>query len=105
MEILQNAKGKCVIVDGLTGDIIINPSHTTLEKYERLKKRLTEQYQQLEKDRHLAAETLDGYPLSLYANVNTINDLDLVHHHGSHGVGLFRSEYLFMQDPALFFDE
>jgi phosphotransferase system enzyme I (PtsI) len=105
MEILQNAKGKCVIVDGLTGDIIINPSQITLEKYERLKKRLTEQYQQLEKDRHLAAETLDGYPLNLYANVNTINDIDLVHHHGSQGIGLFRSEYLFMQDPALFFDE
>ena len=105
MEILQNAKGKCVIVDGLTGDIIVNPSHITLEKYERLKNRLTEQYQQLEKDRHLAAETLDGYPLSLYANVNTSNDIDLVHHHGSQGIGLFRSEYLFMQDPALFFDE
>ena len=35
MEILQNAKGKCVIVDGLTGDIIVNPSNITLEKYER----------------------------------------------------------------------
>jgi phosphotransferase system enzyme I (PtsI) len=105
MEIFQNAKGKCVIVDGLTGDIIVNPSHITLEKYERLRNRLTKQYQQLEMDKHLAAETLDGYPLSLFANVNTINDIDLVHHHGSHGIGLFRSEYLFMQDPALFFDE
>ncbi len=105
MEILQNAKGKCVIVDGLTGDIIVNPSNITLEKYERLRNRLTKQYQQLEKDKHLAAETLDGYPLTLYANVNTINDIDLVHHHGSRGIGLFRSEYLFMQDPALFFDE
>ena len=105
MDILQNAKGKCVIVDGLTGDIIVNPSNLTIEKYERLRNRLTQQYLQLEKDKHLATETLDGYPLSLYANVNTINDIDLVHHHGSHGIGLFRSEYLFMQDPALFFDE
>lgn len=105
MEILQNAKGKCVIVDGLTGDIIVNPSHDTLEKYERLKNRLTKQYLQLEKDKHLLAETIDGYPLCLYANVNTINDIDLVHHHGAQGIGLFRSEYLFMQDPALFLDE
>jgi len=105
MEILQSAKGKRVIVDGLTGDIIVNPSNLTLEKYERLKNRLTQQYQQLENDRHLAAETLDGYPLSLYANVNTSNDIDLVHQHGSQGIGLFRSEYLFMQDPTLFFDE
>lgn len=105
MEILQNAKGKRVIVDGLTGDIIVNPSHGTLERYERLKHRLTKQYEQLEKDKHLASETLDGYSLSLFANVSTINDIDLVHHHGSQGVGLFRSEYLFMQDPALFYDE
>lgn len=105
MEVFQNAKGKCVIVDGLTGDIIVNPSHDTLEKYERLKSRLTKQYLQLEKDKHLLAETIDGYPLCLYANVNTINDIDLVHHHGAQGVGLFRSEYVFMQDPALFFDE
>ncbi|MBS0648207.1 MAG: phosphoenolpyruvate--protein phosphotransferase [Verrucomicrobia bacterium] len=105
MEVLQNAKGKCVIVDGLTGDIIVNPSHDTLEKYERLKNRLTTQYLQLEKDKHLLSETIDGYPLLLYANVNTVNDIDLVHHHGAQGIGLFRSEYLFMQDPALFFDE
>ncbi len=105
MEVLQSVKGKCVIVDGLTGDIILNPSNDTLEKYERLKNRLTKQYQQLERDRHLLAETLDGYPLCLYANVNTMNDLDLVHHHGAHGIGLFRSEFLFMQDPTLFHDE
>jgi phosphotransferase system enzyme I (PtsI) len=105
MEVLLNAKGKCVIVDGLTGDIIVNPSHDTLEKYERLKNRLTTQYLQLEKDKHLLSETIDGYPLLLYANINTVNDIDLVHHHGAQGIGLFRSEYLFMQDPALFFDE
>jgi phosphoenolpyruvate-protein phosphotransferase (PTS system enzyme I) len=105
MEVLQSAKGKCVIVDGLTGDIILNPTNDTLERYKRLKNRLTKQYQQLEKDRHLPSETLDGYPLYLFANVNTLNDIDLVHHHGAHGIGLFRSEYLFMQDPALFQDE
>jgi len=105
MEIIKNAKGKCVIVDGLTGDIIVNPSNLTLEKYERLRTRLTQQYQQLENDRHLCAETLDGYPLSLYANVNTASDIDSVHHHGAQGIGLFRSEFLFMQDPTLFFDE
>ncbi|MGH7889647.1 MAG: phosphoenolpyruvate-utilizing N-terminal domain-containing protein, partial [Thermodesulfobacteriota bacterium] len=89
MEILQNAKGKCVIVDGLTGDIIVNPSSDTLERYERLKSRLTKQYLQLEKDKLLPAETLDGYPVNLYANVNTINDIDLVHHHGAQGIALF----------------
>ncbi len=105
MEIFQNAKGKCVIVDGLTGDIIVNPSRDTLEKYERLKNRLTTHYHQLEKDKHLLSETSDGYPIYLYANVTSMSDIDFVHHQRAHGIGLFRSEYLFMQDGSLFYDE
>jgi phosphoenolpyruvate-protein phosphotransferase (PTS system enzyme I) len=105
LDVLHKAKGKCVIVDGLTGDIILNPTDDTVKKYEKLKNRLTQQYQQLEKDRDLLAETIDGYPICLYANVNTLSDIDLVLHHGAHGIGLFRSEYLFMQDPTLFQDE
>lgn len=105
MSVLENAKGKCVIVDGLAGEVIVNPSSKTLEKYEKMKNRLSKQFHQLEKDRDLVAETYDGYPISLLANVNTLNDIDFVHHHGAQGVGLFRSEYLFMQDASLFFDE
>ncbi len=105
MEILQKAKGKYAIVDGLTGDIIINPKPTTLEKYKKLKARLSKRYRQLEKDRDLPAETFDGYSINLYANLNTVNDIDLVYHYGGVGIGLFRSEYLFMEDSTLFFDE
>jgi len=105
IEILQRAKGKCVIVDGLTGEIIINPTENTLKKYGALKERLAKKYQTLEKDRGLPAETFDGYSVNLYANINTINDIDLVFYYGGIGVGLFRSENLFMQDPTLFFDE
>lgn len=105
IEALQNARGKCVIVDGLTGDIIVNPTTDTLQKYEKLKRRLTKQYQQLEKDRHLPAETIDGQRIDIFANINAINDVDLVHHHAASGIGLFRSEYLFLQDSNLFVNE
>ncbi len=105
MQVLESAKGKQVIVDGLTGDIFINPSRLTLEKYEKLKLRLMKQYHQLDKDRDLVAETFDGYPIYLFANVSTANDIDFIHQQGIQGVGLFRSEYLFMQDTSLFFDE
>lgn len=105
LDILQSAKGKCVIVDGLTGDIIVNPSDDTLEKYQNLKTRLMTQFQQLEKDRNLASETIDGYHVELNANINSLSDIDLVHHHGAQGIGLFRSEYLFMKNSTLFFDE
>ncbi len=105
MDVLEKSNGSCVIVDGRTGDIILNPSADTIEKYEKLKKRLMKQYQQLEKDKDLPAETLDGYHVELFANINNLGDLELAHHHCATGIGLFRSEYLFLKDPALFFDE
>ena len=105
MEVLEKAKGSCVIVDGLTGDIILNPSMDTIEKYEKLRKRLMKQYQQLEKEKDLPPETLDGYRVELFANINNVGDLELAHHHFAAGIGLFRSEYLFLKDPSLFFDE
>ena len=105
IETLERARGSCVIVDGQTGDIIINPSSNTLAKYKNLRDRLTLQYQQLEQDKDLPCETKDGYPIHLYANINGLNDLDLVHHHNAQGIGLFRSEYPVFQDKELLFDE
>ncbi len=107
VNILQQAEaeGKRIIVDGLTGDIIVNPSNDTLKKYEDLKNRLTAQYKQLENDRFLPCVMRDGYPIHLYGNINQPADVDLIRHHGGEGVGLFRSEYIFLQDKALFKDE
>ncbi len=105
MDVLEKAQGKCVIVDGLTGDIILNPSSDTIQKYEQLKKRLMKQYRQLEKDKDLTSETLDGYRVDLFANANNLGDLELARHHRTNGIGLFRSEYLFLKDSSLFFDE
>lgn len=105
MEVLEMAKGSQVIVDGLTGDIILNPSVETLARYQKMKNRLMKQYQQLEKDKGLPAETLDGYKVALLANVNNLADIELALHQEASGVGLFRSEYLFLKDPSLFFNE
>lgn len=105
MDVLEKVKGHYVIVDGQAGDIILNPSMGTIEKYIQLKNRLMKQYQQLEKEIDLPAETLDGYRIELFANVNHLSDLELALHHRAAGIGLFRSEYLFFQDSSLFFDE
>lgn len=105
LDLLHQAEGRPVIVDGLTGDIIINPTKKTLDKYQKLRNRLTAYYDDLEKDHSLPAETYDGLRIHLYANINTANDIDQLFHHGGEGVGLFRSEYLFMRDSSLLFDE
>lgn len=105
MDIFKTVKGKRVIVDGLHGDVIINPSQETLVKYEKLQNHLSREALRLELDKHLPSETLDGYSLRLYANVNTISEIELAHHYAAEGIGLLRSEYFFMHDPSLFFDE
>lgn len=105
LHILQNMQAKLVIADGLSGDVIINPHADTIEKYKELQNRLKRQYNLLTKQVNLSSETIDGYEVKVLANVNTISDLEMMHHYGASGVGLFRSEYLFLQNNTLFSSE
>lgn len=84
-----------VIIDGRKGEIILNPSSKTLGKYEKLKAQLQTELKGLEKIASLPSETYDGYRIRLSANIEMSQQLDLVHRYGAHGVGLFRSEYIF----------
>jgi len=102
---LQNTPGACVIVDGVTGEIIVNPTSTTLRKYKALKKRLSAEYHQLQEEVHLPAKTLDGRLIAVYANAGEIGDVDQVHRYYAQGVGLFRSENLFLQNPEFVYSE
>lgn len=103
LELLQSAQGKQVIVDGLTGDVIVNPRPETLIKYQELQQLLKKHYQLLEKEVHLPAETIEGKKITFFANIGSLSDLDLAARYHVDGIGLFRSEYLLTQDP-LFLD-
>lgn len=85
-----------VIVDGRTGDVILNPTTETLAKYKQYQKQLESHFESLEKAGFLDASTYDGYPVRLSANIEMVNELDLLHEYGSNGVGLFRSEFIFL---------
>ena len=104
-DVFEKAKTGCIIVDGGAGEMILNASPKTIEKYMRLKNQMMRQYQHLEKDKDLRSETLDGFSVELCANINDVEDLGQALRHGAVGVGLFRSEYLFLGNHALFFDE
>lgn len=93
---LKKIRDSQVIIDGRTGDVIINPSKATLSFYKDLQKQLKSQTRDLEKVGNLSAETLDGYAVRLSANIETHQELDMLHDYGGHGVGLFRSEFLFL---------
>lgn len=88
--------GTPAILDGGTGDILINPSEEERLSYdEKIKKQeeLKAYYATL---KNLPAQTLDGKEVLLAANIGSPADVDAANGFGAHGVGLFRSEFVFM---------
>jgi phosphotransferase system enzyme I (PtsI) len=85
-----------IIVDGRTGKVILNPSQKTLKEYEQLKARMQHQIKALEQVTKWPAQTFDGYSIRLCANLDMTHEIDLIHDLGGQGIGLFRSEYIFL---------
>lgn len=93
---LKKMKIETMIVDGEKGRIMVNPSQETLNRYKELQGANQSYHQKLEGESHLEAVTQDGCQVRIYANVENIHDVDLLEKHSAAGVGLFRSEYLFL---------
>lgn len=96
IKVLKRIDLQSVIVDGSEGLVIINPTRKTLRKYQELKKGYLESYKFLKSHSHLKGETIDGYEVKIFANLENPAEIDLLLKNGAHGVGLFRSEYLFL---------
>ncbi|HYC35884.1 MAG TPA: phosphoenolpyruvate--protein phosphotransferase [Usitatibacter sp.] len=90
-----------IIVDGTQGVVIVNPDKAVLAEY-----RLKQNQARLERDKlkrlkTAPASTLDGTPVQLQANIELPTDLEAVRASGAMGIGLFRSEFLFMNRRVL----
>lgn len=96
LQILKENSDQLMIVDGRTGKLILNPSDETLEEYERLQVRMEQQVTVLEQVTKWPAQTFDGYSIRLCANLDMTHEIDLIHKLGGQGIGLFRSEYIFL---------
>lgn len=90
-----------VIVDGRTGEVILSPTEQTLKRYESLRHQILLHLRRLNHVGELKTETYDGYPITLSANIEMSNELDMLHQYGGHGVGLFRSEYIFLSKEKI----
>ena len=95
-EFSQLKHGSQVILDGFTGKLIQDPDEETLWRYRRLAKQYEERQKELESYKGMKAVTLDGTVIHLTANISHPNDMSEVLDVGADGVGLFRSEFLFM---------
>ncbi|MCK9687777.1 phosphoenolpyruvate--protein phosphotransferase [Scleromatobacter humisilvae] len=85
-----------IIIDGDAGVVIVNPSPIVLEEYRFRQRQVELERARLDRLRHTPAVTLDGHPIELLANIELPSDAQAVLDAGAVGVGLFRSEFLFM---------
>ncbi len=90
-----------VIVDGTRGEVIVNPDPKTLAHYEELKKRLETIDQALLKFKDLPAITPDGHQVHLAANIELPEEIPSVIAHGAEGIGLYRTEFLYLNRSDL----
>ena len=90
------ATGDTVIVDGHAGRIIVNPSRQTLTRYAERQAAQREEKRKLERLRDLPSVTTDGNTVSLLANLELARDVDAALSAGAEGVGLLRTEFMFM---------
>ncbi|GAB4235117.1 MAG: phosphoenolpyruvate--protein phosphotransferase [Chlamydiales bacterium] len=94
--VMEQIQFSSVIVDGDLGEVILNPEKETLDKYRKYQKFQNKYFKNLEKISKFPAVTQDGYSIRLSANIEIVNEIDKVHRYGGIGVGLFRSEYIFL---------
>lgn len=93
--------GSRIIVDGNRGLAIINPSRATIKKYLAEKKRFEKFEKHLVKLKNLPAKMLDGREIKLSANIELAADVPGVIAHGARGIGLYRTEYFYMNRTDL----
>ncbi|EWW09105.1 phosphoenolpyruvate--protein phosphotransferase [Staphylococcus aureus] len=95
--ITQEVKqGDMIIVDGLNGDVIVNPTEDELTAYQDKRECYFADKKELQKLRDADTVTVDGVHAELAANIGTPNDLPGVIENGAQGIGLYRTEFLYM---------
>ncbi len=88
--------GDTVIIDGTTGTVIINPPENVIAVYRKKQKRYADYDRTLHHYRDLPCETKDGRSISLRGNMELIDDVTSLKEHGAEGIGLYRTEFLYM---------
>jgi phosphoenolpyruvate-protein phosphotransferase (PTS system enzyme I) len=94
IKLFRQLRSARVVVDGTQGIVIINPTEETLKRYLTLKKGQLHNFRLMQSKVHLKGETIDGYQVRLFANLEGIKEMDRAIRHGVSGVGLLRTEYL-----------
>ena len=98
-EAIQN--GMMAVVDGISGRLVLHPSPETLAKYREKHAVLAKERQELQQAAFLPHETKDGQRVTLCANLELPRDVGAILSSGAEGIGLFRTEFMFMNRATL----
>ena len=93
--------GDNIIIDGMTGEIFVNPSEIIQEKYRKRQEKLVIQRAEWELLKEKPTVTKDNYQVELVANIGSPKDLEQVKANGAEGIGLYRTEFLYMERTSL----
>ena len=93
--------GDFLILDALNNVVYVNPSQDEIQRLKTLQAKLAEEKAELAKLKDLPALTLDGHRVDVVANIGTIRDVEGAERNGAEGVGLYRTEFLFMDRDQL----
>ncbi len=98
--ILKQVKnGDTIVVDGREGHVLVNPDTETTSAYLKLQREFFDLKNALAENRDQPALTADGISIHLLANINNLADANAAQAMGGSGIGLFRTEYLFLANP------
>ncbi|WP_108649648.1 phosphoenolpyruvate-protein phosphotransferase PtsI [Dongshaea marina] len=93
--------GDFVVLDAINNEIVINPSEQQLTHYREVQHIYLKEKEELKQLKDLPATTLDGQNVEVCSNIGTVKDVDGALRNGAEGVGLYRTEFLFMDRDAL----
>ena len=93
--------GDLIVLDGIEGTVMINPDEATVKEYETKRAEFIAYKEELKKLVNEKTITTDGHQVELVANIGSAKDLAGVKENGGEGVGLFRTEFLYMESAEL----
>ncbi|MEY0037580.1 phosphoenolpyruvate-protein phosphotransferase PtsI [Providencia rettgeri] len=93
--------GDFIVLDGVNNTIHLNPSETEIDKLKAFRDEYLREKEELAKLKDLPAITLDGHQVEVCANIGTVRDVAGAERNGAEGVGLYRTEFLFMDRDSL----
>lgn len=94
-------EGSIIILDGFNGRIILDPDEDELARYTELQAQFESYQATIMRSCHLPAETIDGYRIGVFANIELFEEVVAVNDNGGEGIGLYRSEYNYISRSSM----